>query len=214
MELVSVISPKQVKAARALLDWSQDDLANNTNLSVATIRKLEVGDTLPRSLTANIVRRAMEGAGLEFLEADGVRRRTDDIVVYNGPQRITDFHNDIRRTIIDKPGEILIVKNADNNLRHLDCEDSQFFREIANTQDFVDIKLFLTETSSLFFDMPNCQYRFLAQDVANLIRLYVYNDKYAIVVPEAAPAPKIVVVHSYPIAQAARRQFYEMWKAS
>lgn len=42
---------RQIKAARALLDWSQEDLAIRAALSIATIRKIESGALSPRDKT-------------------------------------------------------------------------------------------------------------------------------------------------------------------
>lgn len=48
-------------------------------LSVATIRNLEMGYISRRSLVA--IQQAVENAGLEFIEREGVRRRADEIKV-------------------------------------------------------------------------------------------------------------------------------------
>jgi predicted transcriptional regulator len=57
----------QIKAARAFLDWSQEDLAIVTGLSLTTIRNLEMGYISPRNATTHVVRQAIENAGLEFI---------------------------------------------------------------------------------------------------------------------------------------------------
>jgi transcriptional regulator with XRE-family HTH domain len=51
----STINARQIKAARALLDWSQEDLANTSGLSIATIRKIESGHISPRGKTINSI---------------------------------------------------------------------------------------------------------------------------------------------------------------
>jgi len=45
------INARQIKAARALLDWSQENLASASGLSIATIRKIESGHISPRDKT-------------------------------------------------------------------------------------------------------------------------------------------------------------------
>ena len=69
----SSLKARQIKAARALLDWSQDDLASHSGLSVNTIRKMELGHISPRGKTSHAIRHAFEDNGLEFLEPDGGR---------------------------------------------------------------------------------------------------------------------------------------------
>ncbi len=61
----------QIRAARALLDWSQRQLAEKSKLSVPTIKRMEGSMGPERSTEANVeaVRRALEGAGIVFLDA-------------------------------------------------------------------------------------------------------------------------------------------------
>lgn len=60
----------QIRAARALLDWSQRQLAEKSKLSVPTIKRMEGAMGPERSTDANVeaVRRALEGAGIVFLD--------------------------------------------------------------------------------------------------------------------------------------------------
>ena len=73
------VSIRQVKAARALLGWSQDDLAAKAGVSVPTVKRLEAGDGFlgGRPQTAQKLRSAVESAGIEFTNGDqpGVRLR-------------------------------------------------------------------------------------------------------------------------------------------
>jgi transcriptional regulator with XRE-family HTH domain len=71
-----IITPEQIRAARALLRLEQDDLARRAQVSVVTIRRLEAVQSSERVATAtlNNVRQVLEQAGAEFI-ADGVRRR-------------------------------------------------------------------------------------------------------------------------------------------
>ncbi|RTL91729.1 XRE family transcriptional regulator [Ancylobacter aquaticus] len=69
-----LITTRQVKAARALLDWSQADLAQASGVSEPTLARLEAEDgTLGgRRITNAKLRSALERAGIEFIsESDG-----------------------------------------------------------------------------------------------------------------------------------------------
>jgi transcriptional regulator with XRE-family HTH domain len=64
-----IVITQQIKAARALLNWEQFDLAMRAGVCVSTIRRLE---RLKGSFGANFetlekIRRACETAGLEFV---------------------------------------------------------------------------------------------------------------------------------------------------
>lgn len=68
-----VISVRQAKAARALLAWSQVDLAKASGVSEATIFRLEAqdGPLGGRASTVTAIQQALEGAGVTFAMDDG-----------------------------------------------------------------------------------------------------------------------------------------------
>ena len=67
------ITTRQVKAARALLGWSQADLAERSGVSEATVARLESvdGELGGRGLTIEKIRAAIEAAGIALIEPDG-----------------------------------------------------------------------------------------------------------------------------------------------
>ena|SRR5271166_4863567 len=71
------LSGGQIRAARALLRWSAEELARRTSLGLNTIKRAEATDGRTSLTEANkiAVRRAFETAGIEFTNGDqpGVR---------------------------------------------------------------------------------------------------------------------------------------------
>lgn len=63
-------SQNQIKAARALLGWTQADLADSAGVGLATIKRFETG-TKSIEAVSTAVRRALEEAGVEFLAPRG-----------------------------------------------------------------------------------------------------------------------------------------------
>jgi transcriptional regulator with XRE-family HTH domain len=72
----------QLRAARALLGWSQERLADASGVSIPTIKRLEPGEGLVQTRvdTLDKLRRALEAAGVEFTNGGepGVKRRRKD----------------------------------------------------------------------------------------------------------------------------------------
>lgn len=68
------MSPEQCKAARALLGWSQEALAELSGVSVSTIRNFERGRSALMPANQRSVEEAFSKANIEFLPG-GVRRR-------------------------------------------------------------------------------------------------------------------------------------------
>ena len=79
----------QIRAARAFLRWRAKDLARESAVGVATIRRAELTEdetsmTAPNDLS---IRRALEAAGVEFIDENGggpgirLRHRSNNIHV-------------------------------------------------------------------------------------------------------------------------------------
>lgn len=62
-----VITAKQIRAARAMVGWTQDKLASEAGLSLAVVNNVERDVTDPRRSTINAIQMALENAGVEFL---------------------------------------------------------------------------------------------------------------------------------------------------
>lgn len=66
-----MLQANQIRAARALLNWSQSELVDKTGLSLTTIRRMEDDKIGPeRSSAGNVatVTKTLEEAGIAFLD--------------------------------------------------------------------------------------------------------------------------------------------------
>jgi transcriptional regulator with XRE-family HTH domain len=70
---ITLTRKEQLRAARALLGWSQETLAAQSGVSVPTIKRLEPGSgkLASRLDTVERLQRALEGAGVVFSDGDG-----------------------------------------------------------------------------------------------------------------------------------------------
>jgi transcriptional regulator with XRE-family HTH domain len=66
-----VIQPCQCRAARGLLDWTQDRLAEAAGVSRSTIRDFENGRRVLHRGTADLVAGALSRAGVILIGPDG-----------------------------------------------------------------------------------------------------------------------------------------------
>jgi ribosome-binding protein aMBF1 (putative translation factor) len=67
------LTSDQIRAARSLLRWSAEDLSRRSSVSLRTIRRAELAKWQTAMTTANdlAVRRALEAAGVEFIDENG-----------------------------------------------------------------------------------------------------------------------------------------------
>ena len=86
---VMVLTGAQVRAARALLRWSAEELAGFSRLGIATIRRAEANDGPVSSTPANMqaIINVFENAGVEFIHENGggsgvrFRKRRDAVQI-------------------------------------------------------------------------------------------------------------------------------------
>ena len=78
------LTSPQIRAARALIRWSAEELSRHSSVSLRTIRRAELAENQTAMTAANdsAVRRALETAGVEFTDENGggvgvrLRKRT------------------------------------------------------------------------------------------------------------------------------------------
>ncbi|RTL97430.1 XRE family transcriptional regulator [Ancylobacter aquaticus] len=65
------LTSAQCRAARALIDWSREQLAASAGVAVRTISDFEAGRREPINATMAAMRSALEVAGVEFIAENG-----------------------------------------------------------------------------------------------------------------------------------------------
>ena len=74
-----MITSAQIRAARAMLDWSREQLSDNSSIGISALMRLESAEGVPSGniKTFEAVQKAFEKAGIEFIgspeEGAGVR---------------------------------------------------------------------------------------------------------------------------------------------
>lgn len=66
-----MLTPAQSRAGRALINWSQPELAAASGTSVSTIRDFETGKRSPIANNLAALRAALEAAGVIFVPENG-----------------------------------------------------------------------------------------------------------------------------------------------
>lgn len=87
------LTPEQVRAARALLAWSQQDLATKAGVGVSTLADFERGQRTPMPNNAEAIRKALEGEGLRFVGGGVVTETSPPVLADPEPGRLMRWIN-------------------------------------------------------------------------------------------------------------------------
>jgi DNA-binding XRE family transcriptional regulator len=205
----------QIKAARAFLDWSQEDLATITGLSLTTIRNLEMGYISPRNTTTSVVRRAIENAGLEFIDLEGIRRRLDEVKIYQGTNSVDMFFDDLLQTVQEKKEDIISVfKSPEMMMRLFSSINNGISQGLKQLSTITDVRCLIPETAQLLSLDPWLQCRTISMHSLGPTSYFVYGDNHALVLEEGGTAFRFVNFRLASLAQSYRNHFYSIWNES
>ena len=203
-----MIDDKQLRAARALLDWSQDTLASKAGIARATVKNIENGTTLPRMESANAIRTTLEGAGIEFLSGSGVRIRDNMIQTFEGKSAARLLVEDIYETLRDKGGEILIAfLDEERGIKDL---GEEFLAEQGEKRRKANIThRLLIHPDEKNIIAPLETYRIIPPEYFSHHPFFVYGQKLALLSLE--PTARVVILTDERFAHSARLLFNFVW---
>ena len=207
-----MISIEQIKAARAMLDWSQDDLAKASGISAPAIKNLERRNNKPRAETLNAIKAALEDAGMEFIGEVGVKLRGENLKVrlFDGQDALYRLLNDIFDTLVGTKNELLIAGVSETEHKR---EGGDKFLELVRKRSKYGIKtkLLAREGDSDLVDAkdPHREYRWVSAEIFAQVPYYIYGNKYAILL--LGKPQKVVLIENRQVADSYRQQFMTQW---
>lgn len=204
----NAINARQIKAARALLDWSQEDLASASGLSIATIRKIESGALSPRDKTMGAIVSALEEANIEFTDSTGVRLNTHEMSVIDNGECFLRLLETIFHEMKGRNGEVLFM-NSDSS--RMDSAEWEVMLRIR--ADGVKVRL-LTYEGNTKLNLPLDEYRWVPKSFYRYNVLTIYRDKVAISVYRKHTdknMDRVIIIKNEALAESLRNSFNFMW---
>ncbi len=110
------IQPEQIRAARAMLDWSQQDLADAAGVSKDTVKNYELSNNKPNTQTLTRIIGSLEAAGIEFLADGGLRPNRERVKQLSGQDGMKTLMDMVYQACLDDPNGHIIVANVQQNL--------------------------------------------------------------------------------------------------
>lgn len=203
------ITTAQIRGARAILNWSQSELATKTGLSPTSIGAIEKGQSTPRDHTISNIQRALEDGGIEFIGNDGVRLKSFDVEILKGQEGFNEFSNQMAGVIGKDDREILQANVDDRKFTQLLGGQVDFHIDRMESAGRKFMRIIQREGDAYFPAKNYAEYRWIARDLYHAVPFYVYGDKLAIILFE--PELQIIKINYPMIAQAYRLQFNLIW---
>lgn len=207
-----MITREQIKAARALLDWNQKQLAEQAGLSEPTIKLIETGKINSKPDTLLVIQTTLENASIEFLPQKGVRFKDDLITVIEKKDPHDNVYmklmDDVFYTTRSKPTEILF-SFVDQSISPPEVISKQkLIRESGARMRF----LIRNGDKKLLF--PAEEYRYLPTGFYLNNPTVIYGDKYAVAVIDFSGRniEKVIIIHDKDIAAIKKNEFEIIWQ--
>jgi len=208
-QLHKMISLSQIRAARALLNWTQGDLAKKSGLSLRALNSIERGTALPRIDNLRLIQETFEKADIEFGDNDGVRRRTErlEIIKFEGKQYLDQHLLDIVQEVRTPGSEILFnvlseKSSADMTPGVVDA----YFEHICRYR--IGERLIMG-TGETYIIGPPSIHRWLKPETFNHVYYVVYGDNVAFQL--LGEPHRTIIIRNPGMADMFRRQFEANW---
>ncbi len=205
-----MITIEQIKAARGLLEWTQDDLAHYAKISRPTLTKIECRQGKPHTGTLLKIQACLEMAGVEFIPG-GVRLVQEMLKVklFDGESAVVRMLQDVYREHEHEGGIVRFYGLSEHRFAKALGKQKAESMIKHNTKLDIEERLLMLEGDDYFIQPKSC-YRWLTKEQFTQVPYYVYGNKLAMVIWE--PAIKIVVIENAQIAASYRQHFDYFWE--
>lgn len=164
------ISVEQIKAARALLKWTQKDLATHAGVNNDQVHNIEGG----RSRSSDVLEamyQAFINGGIDFIK-DGVKYSKKELATLSGNNWFYDIADDILRTLKNqKDSEVLFFGGSDEDSSP---ELMEKLREIRGAK--IGMRSMIKKGDSCLMG-PRSEYRWIPENLFSSYIVVIYGSK-------------------------------------
>jgi DNA-binding XRE family transcriptional regulator len=212
-----MITGRQIKAARSLLDWDAEDLAKHAGLSRDTVFNIENGKVQARGASAEKIQHAFENSGVQFTDNEGVRLKPTTIDILTGGEGLRQFFDGVHDYARKHGGTIMMFGIDETTfIETITPKFSQDYlkrmTEVSRTRGDLEVLAIICEGDTNFCASDYNEYRWISKDIFQAVPFYIYGETLAIMDFDTTPGPTIMLLKSRAITDAYRKQFQAFWK--
>lgn len=202
-----MLTIEQCRAARGLLGWTQQDLADASGLSKTAINNYEKSHSDIKAESLKAIRMAFESAEIEFIGEQGITKRTETTKILRGANALNDLIDDMHDTLSKNKTEILI-SHVDQDLPSR-LTTQKLFKHIDFLKTHEIKQRIITSEDIAQLLSPEDECRWAAMTIPGRNQTcYIYGGKVAI---ELWEGKMIVVINSNTATNAERQRFEYLW---
>jgi transcriptional regulator with XRE-family HTH domain len=208
------ITGNQMRAARALMNWSQSDLADKAGLWHPTIANIETGKTTPSKATLDKISGVFINHGLEFLDGEGVKKKTETVLTLSGESDFERFYDLVYDAAKTTGGQIFI-SNVDERIfdEFVQPEFDKFhMHRMEQIRRNIDFRTLVKEGDDYLPAKGYSKYKWLAADKFANTPFYVFADYLAIII--MIDEPMIILIKNQKVADLYREKFLIQWESA
>lgn len=200
------ITTAQIRGARGILGWSQQDLAQRTGISATSIGAIENNQTTPRENTLTTIRKAFESGGIEFRGYDGLRKRDNTLTTIEKISKDDYVYlrlmDDIYYTIKETGGEVLFSYVSQELSPPEVIKRQKDIREICNGMRF------LVKYGDKNLRYEKKEYRYLPEGRFITNPCVIYGNKCAMMINQWE---RVLIINDENFAAIKRNEFDIIW---
>jgi transcriptional regulator with XRE-family HTH domain len=207
-----LVSISQIRAARALLNRSQQEVAEICGIKKGTLSEIENEHSPGKATTLRALQLYFENRGLEFLDGDGVRRNQTGLRHYSGAMGFREFYDDIYEAARTVGGDLCLFNGVSELVLKWLGEDhrARQVERMSKIKDHYRYRVIVEHGDATAFGSDYCQYRWFPPDLFNDKTIFIYGSKVAFVNFDNDDV-QVLVIDQQEISDTQRLFFNHVW---
>lgn len=201
-----MLHPRQIRAARALLDWEASLLAKKAGLTKEAISRIESGKVRPHEASLIKISNALTQAGVAFTENEGVQMRPHATETLEGAAVWDRLYSAIEAALESDPDFVLLASGVKLG------SFSKRLNDLALRRRAFKIRWLLEDGDTSYAGASYAAFRWLPKSLVMTGAFFVIGDLFVQLYPAHDPAPLGVFIASPALAEATRRSFAKAWE--
>jgi DNA-binding XRE family transcriptional regulator len=206
-----MITPTQMRAARAMLDVPQGHVAEHLGIAANTLSKIESGQSDVSMSRMSDIQRFYEREGIAFMENDGVKWNNETFKIFKGDEDFRAFYDDLYNTVKDFGGDVCLYNGVSELVINSLGKDfvAKQQKRMSEIEKAFSYRVIVEYGDSTFFGSSYCEYKWMSQEFFNNKAFFVFGNKVAFA--NFDDGVQIIMIEQSDIAQNHRVLFDLAW---